>query len=117
MKTGDQLVVSMGGFEVAMATIEEVADGKAIISIPATRVVMGVKTSLTDLTPEVEQNLLGAVREDGSDLSSAASDAQIAAAQTSSPTPPPAETQSVPQSPAEPAGSLREMKLDSSALD
>lgn len=58
MRTGDQFVVSMEGHEIGMATIEAVEDGKAVIYVPAMRVVMGLKTSLTDLTPEVDQQVL-----------------------------------------------------------
>lgn len=52
MKIGDRISVSMAGFEVTEAIIEDIDDGKATIFIPATRVVMGVATSLTDLPDE-----------------------------------------------------------------
>lgn len=61
VKVGDQLVVSMEGLSVCYATVEEVHNGTATIMIPATRVVMGLRTTLTDLEPEVEQAMLGGV--------------------------------------------------------
>ena len=46
MKIGDRIAVQMEGFDVAEAVIEDIEDGKATIVIPATRVVVGVRTSL-----------------------------------------------------------------------
>jgi hypothetical protein len=51
----------MEGLSVCYATVEEVHNGTATIMIPATRVVMGLRTTLTDLDPEVEQAMLGGV--------------------------------------------------------
>lgn len=58
MKIGDRLSVTMEGFEVAEAIIEDIDDGKATLFIPATRVVMGVATSLTDLPEEGSERIL-----------------------------------------------------------
>jgi hypothetical protein len=55
MRIGDQLTVSLEGIGVAYATIEAIEDNKATIIIPATRVVMGIKSSLEPATPEVER--------------------------------------------------------------
>lgn len=55
MKAGDELTITMEGFSVGTAVIEQIEDGKATIYIPATRVVMGVKQSLTDVDPEVDR--------------------------------------------------------------
>lgn len=59
MKQGDELAVSIEGITVGAAIVEEVYDGKVTIFIPATRVVMGIRTSLTADTgaPEVDRTL------------------------------------------------------------
>ena len=54
MKAGDQLEVSLQGIAVAYATIESVEQDRATILIPATRVVMGIATTLTPETPAPE---------------------------------------------------------------
>jgi hypothetical protein len=51
MKIGETIPVTMEGYEVAQGIIEDMEDGVATILIPATRVQMGIATSLTDLTP------------------------------------------------------------------
>jgi hypothetical protein len=71
MKIGDTISVTMAGFEVAEGIIEDIADDKATIFIPATRVIMGVAHSLTDLEPEIDRRLDGMVRDN--DTTSAAS--------------------------------------------
>jgi hypothetical protein len=52
MKIGETIPVTMEGYEVAQGIIEDMEDGVATILIPATRVQMGIATSLTDLTPD-----------------------------------------------------------------
>jgi hypothetical protein len=98
MKVGDQMVVNLGNFEVGMATIEDISDGKATILIPATRVVMAVKQSLAPLNPEVDR-VFGGLETTGGNESDAseAVNTQV-------------------QAPAEPV-SLREMQLDDTAVD
>lgn len=58
MKQGDEIAVSMEGFHVANAVIEEVSNGEAIIYIPATRLVMGVAESLVEKPNEGTKQLL-----------------------------------------------------------
>lgn len=70
MKVGDQLVVSMEGFNVAHAIIESIEGDEVSIRIPETRVIMGVKHSLTDFTPEpsgTEQMIIGTEEKDYED--------------------------------------------------
>ena len=50
MNVGDKVAVSIQGHEVVQAEVKEVSDGTATLIIPATRVVMAVKT---ELAPEV----------------------------------------------------------------
>lgn len=74
MKAGTQLPVTVEGFNVATAVIEEIADGRATIYIPATRFVLGIQTSLTDLTPEVDRDVTtqdGIGSDEGSDAKDA----------------------------------------------
>lgn len=59
MKVGDPLVVNMEGFEVCYATIESIDDETVTVFIPATRVVLGVKKTFTDLDSNTGQELLG----------------------------------------------------------
>ena len=94
MKVGDQLVVSLEGHQVGMATIEDISDGKATIIIPATRVVMGVKQSLTELAPETDRVFAGVAEGGGSE-----------------------ESPAVQETNEEAPKSLREMDLDTTALD
>lgn len=49
MKIGDTVPVTIAGHVVAQAQIKELADGTATLIVPATRVLMGVSTSLTDI--------------------------------------------------------------------
>lgn len=53
MKPGDKYPVNLNEFVVAEAVVVDIEDGKATLDIPATRIVMGVKTSLSDLPEEV----------------------------------------------------------------
>lgn len=54
MKVGDKVPVNIGGHTVAQAEVREMDSGTATLVVPATLVVMGVRTELTDL-PRVEQ--------------------------------------------------------------
>ena len=74
MKQGDELAVSIEGITVGAGVVEEVYGDKVTIFIPATRVVMGIRTSLTADTgaPEVDRTLGTQVEHD--DNSSEASD-------------------------------------------
>lgn len=66
MKPGDKFAVNLDQWTVAEAVVVDIEDGQVTLDIPATRIVMGVKTSLADLTPvepSVEHQILGA--EDG----------------------------------------------------
>lgn len=52
----------MQGYGVAEAVLVEIDNDQAILEIPATRIVMGIKSSLGDLTPDPnakERMLLG----------------------------------------------------------
>lgn len=63
MKPGDKFAVNLNEHVVAEAVVIDIEDGKVTLDIPATRIVMGVKSSLTDLpdtTPAVEHQILGA---------------------------------------------------------
>lgn len=103
MKVGDEILVNMGGFDVANAVIEDISDGKATIYIPATRVVMGVKSTLTDLAPEVDRDV--ALEEVGGKVESDAIDEQVRANDTKI-----VQNDDV-------GDGLSQVKLDSSALD
>jgi hypothetical protein len=62
MKIGDKFNVSLGMHEVAEATLVEIDGDQAILEIPNTRIIMGIHSSLGDLTPEEggkERVLLG----------------------------------------------------------
>lgn len=50
MKVGDKVSVTIQGSEVAQAEVKEVGEGTATLIVPATRVVMAVRT---ELAPEV----------------------------------------------------------------
>lgn len=71
MKVGDQMVVRLENFDVAMATIEHIEDGKATILIPATRIVMGVRQELAPLNPEVDRIFAGTTEPKGTNESDA----------------------------------------------
>lgn len=49
MKVGDLIPVHIGQHEVAQAEVKEISDGQAVLIVPARRVVMGIRTELTDL--------------------------------------------------------------------
>lgn len=55
MKIGDRHPINLNEWTVAEAVVVDIEDGKATLEIPATRIVMGIKSSLTDLTPEAPQ--------------------------------------------------------------
>lgn len=46
MKVGDTFAVAIAGHPVANAAVTEIADGKATLVIPATQVVMAIRTEL-----------------------------------------------------------------------
>lgn len=98
MKVGDQLTVSVEGVPVTTCIITEKDYDSITVQIPGTEAVIGLSHSLTDekpeYVPEVDRVLLDETE--------------------STPTPPPAP---VAQEIQEPARSLREMNLDSSAID
>lgn len=81
MKAGDQLPVSISGFDVAAAVIEDISDGKATVYIPATRVQFGVRTELEPVTPEVDR-IFGGMVEDQQSNASEASEAHNEAVET-----------------------------------
>lgn len=60
MKQGDTVAVTIDGHIVANAVIESIEDGRATLLIPATRVIMGVRSTLTDLErePDVDRALV-----------------------------------------------------------
>lgn len=49
MKIGDKIPVNIGNHTVAQAEVKEMSDGTATLIVPATLVVMGTRTDLTDL--------------------------------------------------------------------
>lgn len=113
MKVGDQMIVHLGQFEVAMATIEDISDGKATILIPSTRVVMGVRQELAPLeqAPEVDRVMAGLTESTEAAVSTAQEElVQAPTTQTQAPV-------EAAQSVSEYQGSLRSMNLDSSAID
>lgn len=65
MKVGDTVPVALAGHVVAQAQVKELSDGKAVLIIPATQVVMAVRTEL-DAVPaepkETETVITGAER-------------------------------------------------------
>lgn len=58
MKVGDTVPVQIGGHIVAQARIKEMTNEQATLIVPATMVVMGIRTSLEDV-PEVPQDTSG----------------------------------------------------------
>lgn len=55
MKVGDKVSVTIQGSEIAQAEVREVGDGTATLIVPATRVVMAVRTELApEVTPATE---------------------------------------------------------------
>lgn len=55
MKVGDSVAVTIAGQVVANATVKEMADGTATLIVPATRVVMAVRTELAYEAPVVQE--------------------------------------------------------------
>lgn len=120
---GTALEVKLEDHVVAQGVVTEISDGKVYIDIPATRVVMGLKTSLGEppvQTPEVEHQFAGTVEPNGDDSSEAIEQAN----QTFTNVPPPNPEQTQPNAGTQPAQqitvsneSLRNQQLDSSALD
>ncbi len=49
MKVGDTVPVNIGAHTVAQATVKELGDGTATLIVPATLVVMGTRTELSDI--------------------------------------------------------------------
>lgn len=107
MKVGDQLVVNMEGFQVCYATIEAIEDDKATIIIPATRVVMGISRSLTDLAPEVDRGI----------ANEAVVEQEKPVQQSAPPSPPVQQTPSIKPEDIGNGVSLRDMSLNSDAID
>ena len=65
MKVGDAYTIRLDEHEVGQAIIESIEDGQATLVIPATRIVMGVKSSLAappERVPEVDR-VFGGVAE------------------------------------------------------
>lgn len=66
MKPGDKFPVTLDQWTVAEATVVTIEDGQVTLDVPATRIVMGVRTSLADLEvkePEREIVMLGGERD------------------------------------------------------
>lgn len=80
MKPGDEFAVNMEGFHVTNGVIEEIDGDTVTVFIPATRVKMGIRAQLTDLTPEVDREFGGLVEDARNDEPSEAAKEQIAAA-------------------------------------
>ena len=62
MKVGDKVPVNIGPHEVAQAEVKEINGSEAVLIVPARRVVMGIRTELTDLPgtePETESIVVG----------------------------------------------------------
>lgn len=60
MKIGDTRKVFLGQYEVADAVVVDIDDDKVYLEVPATRIVMGLKTDLGDLDdtpPEVDRDV------------------------------------------------------------
>lgn len=55
MKVGDNVPVTIAGQAVAMATVKEMGEGQAVLIVPATRVVMAVRTELAYEAPVVQE--------------------------------------------------------------
>lgn len=49
MKVGDKVPVNIGAHEVGFAEVKEINGSEAVLIVPARRVVMGIRTELTDL--------------------------------------------------------------------
>lgn len=65
MKVGDKIPVNIGNHEVAQAEVKEINGAEAVLIVPARRVVMGIRTELTDLPgtqPETETIITGVDR-------------------------------------------------------
>lgn len=68
MKPGDKFNVNLNEHVVAEAVVIDIEDGKVTLDIPATRIVMGVKSSLTDLPdtlPDTERQIIGTQDDQG----------------------------------------------------
>lgn len=72
MKPGDEFPVQLSGYHVANGIVEEIDGDEVVIIIPATRVKMGIKTSLTDTTPEIDRDFTALVEGTGDAKSEAA---------------------------------------------
>jgi len=73
MKIGDRLAVQIEGVNVAEAVVEDIEDGNAVLVIPATRLVVKMRSTL-DLNatkePEVDR-VFGGLEESGETTSAA----------------------------------------------
>lgn len=125
---GSTLELKLNEFVVAAGTVTEISEGKVYIDIPATRVVMGLKTSLGEppvVEPEVEHQFAGTVEPEGDASSPAIDEANTGVDQvvndtvvTNVPPPNPEQAQPVAQTPIAVSNeSLRNQALDSSILD
>ena len=113
MKVGDRFSVQIEGMDVAEAVIDDIEDGKAILVIPATRLVVQVRQSL-DLaatkTPDVDRIFTG-VEESGSNTSEATE------AVSEAPRAPVAPVQQTYGGTADIGEGIHNQQLDSSAID
>src|SRR6185503_14676250 len=57
VKIGDVYPVKLNEYDVAQAVVMDIDGDEVILEVPATRIVMGIKTALGDLdrTPEVDR--------------------------------------------------------------
>jgi hypothetical protein len=120
MKAGDELALSMEGYHVANAVIEEINGTEATIFIPATRIVMGVAHSLTDLEPKGDS--ASTIITDAPSLQGASGGPEGVSAPQKAPQEAPAQKPGTDankeiEEAYRASGSLSEMNLDSSAID
>lgn len=96
MKVGDTKVVSLEGFAVGEAVVEDISDGKVTLYIPATRVQFALRQELDVPAPEVDRAMAGTTEPAGTNESEASASADNNVEQEQS---------------------LRNADLDSSAVD
>lgn len=123
---GSTLELKLNDFTVANGVVTEISEGKVYIDIPATRVVMGLRTSLGEPPahePEVEHQLAGMAtpaNDGGSEAQDAVNNGTPVQQEQFTNVPPPSPEQQR-QQPAQQIpvsnDSLRNQQLDSSILD
>ena len=101
MRIGHRFTVYVEGLAVAEAYVEDIEDGKVTVRVPETRFVAGMNVSLSDTEPEVDRQLSSEVdRPDTPPPSSHAAGTVVSEPEVN-----------------EPAVSLRDLDMDSSAID